>query len=298
VSGEHGRKRGRADYKPSIAVVCSHPCIRVFGAASSIHLLLQPVFSGARRASEGILRICSKSRRHLLRIILNKPAGRAVRYLYVVGLFRAVKSSTPNAAAAPLRSLYVALVVLGALVTHLASEFFGMGAHDDGAVVFSVRHIYLGLAALACALVVFGAARSFVCAADGLRDLKRMAANALAGLPFGGGWRFVALTAAAQFVIGIGSAVGEGCFFCSHDAFFGIAGALLTASFLAVVSRLVACRLPKLAAQLAAVFLPQSCDERNVRACVTAPMHAVRRSFWSPQLANRPPPLRRSSALI
>jgi hypothetical protein len=192
--------------------------------------------------------------------------------------------------------VYPAVVVLGALVTHLASEFFGMGAEADGQIIFSPRHIYLALAAFVCGVIVCREIRYLSLHANGIRDFKRIVSNSVDQLPWGGGWKFFALTAAAQFAIGVGSAIGEGCFFCGHDAFFGVAGALLTAALLALVGRLVAGRLPNLAAQLAAILLPQAGSTQGCKRQTLPVSASARLAFWFLPLANRPPPLHFASS--
>ncbi|HXW75918.1 MAG TPA: hypothetical protein VEJ20_00755, partial [Candidatus Eremiobacteraceae bacterium] len=46
-----------------------------------------------------------------------------------------------------LRPFYALLVGVGAIVAHIASEFAAMGSDADS-VLFSARHLYLGLAAV------------------------------------------------------------------------------------------------------------------------------------------------------
>jgi hypothetical protein len=186
--------------------------------------------------------------------------------------------------------IYLATVVLGALVTHLSSEFFGMGADADSQILFSPRHIYLGLAAIACVFVLWHEFRRLISGSNGVRDLKRVVSIGISKLPWGGGWKLCLLTAVLQFAIGVGSAVGEGCFFCSHDAFFGIAGALLTALLLAIAGHFITARLPRLAAALSARLQPIRSCELSLRREPPSGWSA-RPIFWSLQLANRPPPI-------
>lgn len=189
-----------------------------------------------------------------------------------------------------LRRILTAALVFGAILTHLASELFGMGAPADGAILFSSRHAYLALAAIGCAVFIAFEIRTLFACASGWLDLKRQLSDEIRALPLAGDWRFYALVAGLQFALGVGSAVGEGCFFCGHDVVFGVAGALLVAALLALAGRLITTRLPRLAAALAPRLGPA--------AECTPKLHSEQQSEWSPnpvfwslQLANRPPPL-------
>ena len=181
--------------------------------------------------------------------------------------------------------------MLGAVLTHLASEFFGMGADADAHILLSPRHAYLALIALACAIALAFEVRGLTQRASGVRDFKRLLSNEMAALPLGGGWQFYLLAATLQFATGVGSAIGEGCFFCGHDLIAGVAGALATALLLALVGRLIAARLPNVAAGLAAILLPVAGQTPHALRPRFTFAWSPRRDFWSPQLANRPPPL-------
>jgi hypothetical protein len=190
-----------------------------------------------------------------------------------------------------LNRVYPAGVVLGAVVTHLASEFFGMGADADAHIVLSPRHIYLAVAALVCLAIIVFEARRLVRSASGVRDLKRLLSNETSALPLGGGWLFCILAAAVQFAAGVGSAIGEGCFFCGHDVLAGVIGALVTAIMLALMLRAAVARLPRLAASIAGMLLPAVCQAPPALRPRFAFAWSPRLVFWSPQIANRPPPL-------
>ena len=99
------------------------------------------------------------------------------------------------------------------------------------------------------------------------------------------------LTACAQLVIGIGTALGEGCLFCRHDVVFGIAGAVVTAFLLAIAGRLIALRLPSFTAEMARTILPATDDYRTAVVCDLLMDNPLRLFFNSLQLANRPPPV-------
>jgi hypothetical protein len=199
---------------------------------------------------------------------------------------RATDESRPNP-----RWIYPAGLVLGAILTHLASEFFGMGADADAQILLSPRHAYLALAAVGCAMFVFLEIRRLLARAQGPLDLRRQVSIELARLPLSGDWRFCSIIALVQFAVGLGTAIGEGCFFCGHDAFFGVAGALLTATVLALIGKFFSRRLSGLAAALASMLLP------IMRPVLPAPRadrsrrSTARPVFWFLQLANRPPPI-------
>lgn len=193
--------------------------------------------------------------------------------------------------ASTLRWIFPAVIVLGAVLTHLASEFFGMGADADAHILLSGRHAYLALIAIASAAVLVFEVRGLTKRASGVRDFKRLLSNEMATLPLGGGWQFYVLAATLQFAAGVGSAIGEGCFFCGHDVIAGVIGALATAMLLALVGRLVAARLPRIAARLAAILLPAASKSSHALRPWISFAWSPRRVFWSPQLANRPPPL-------
>ncbi|HXW52019.1 MAG TPA: hypothetical protein VEJ41_08515 [Candidatus Acidoferrales bacterium] len=189
-----------------------------------------------------------------------------------------------------MRRLLLPGLVLGAILTHLASEFFGMGADADAGIVLSPRHAYLALIGCACALYLILEIRSMFAAASSALDLRRRLSMDRCELPLRGDWRFYAICAIVQFGLGVGSAVGEGCFFCGHDVFFGITGALLTALLLALVGRTITARLPRLAAALCARLRPVNPSEHALRPDRVTYL-SPRAVFWSPQLANRPPPV-------
>ena len=190
-----------------------------------------------------------------------------------------------------LTPVYLAVVVLGSIVAHLASEFFAMG-NDAESVALSPKHLYLAIAAFGCAAFALARTRAIVRATVGWRDLKRELHVGLQSLPFGGrGLQFYALTAALQLTFGLATQYGEGCPFCGHDIAAGIAGALLTLVALALVGWIAARRLPSLAAAIEALFVGPQSDQHSV--FITLPTTAVAfpHSVWSAQLYNRPPPV-------
>jgi hypothetical protein len=194
-------------------------------------------------------------------------------------------SKTPN-----LRPFYLILVGVGCIVAHLASEFAAMGT-DAESVLFSARHLYLGVLALAgiATLVICG--RALLRRATGARDLKRLLHIGLASLPFGGrGPAYFALTATLQLGLGLLTQIGEGCPFCGHDIAAGVLGALLTVVLFGFAARAVGRRLPTAVAALvnllpaAEDLIPQFVD-RVERASI-----ASRSIVWFADLYNRPPP--------
>jgi hypothetical protein len=195
------------------------------------------------------------------------------------------KSKTPN-----LRPFYLILVGVGCIVAHLASEFAAMGT-DAESVLFSARHLYLGMLVLAgiATLVICG--RALLRRATGARDLKRLLHIGLTTLPFGGkGPAYFALTATLQLGLGLLTQIGEGCPFCGHDIAAGVLGALVTVVLFGFAARAVGRRLPTVAAALVNVLpaaeglIPQFVD-RIERATI-----ASRSIVWFADLYNRPPP--------
>ncbi|HKW45477.1 MAG TPA: hypothetical protein VJN22_07455, partial [Candidatus Eremiobacteraceae bacterium] len=90
------------------------------------------------------------------------------------------KADAPN-----LRPFYLLLVGVGCIVAHLASEFAAMGSDAEN-VVFSARHWYLGLLALAGIVTLVSNAHALLRRSSNGRDLKRILHIGLATLPFGG----------------------------------------------------------------------------------------------------------------
>jgi hypothetical protein len=190
-----------------------------------------------------------------------------------------------------LTPVYVAVVVLGSIVAHLASEFFAMGSEAD-TIALSPKHLYLGLAAILCAAFAIARIGALVRASDGWRDLKRELQLGMASLPFRGrGVQFYALTAALQLGVGLGTQIGEGCPFCGHDVLAGVLGAMLMVVVLACAGWAVTRRLPSLAAAIESLFVQQHGDEHDIVAARDAVALEFPRFVWSAQLYNRPPPL-------
>jgi hypothetical protein len=194
-------------------------------------------------------------------------------------------SETPN-----LRPFYLLLVGVGCIVAHLASEFFAMGSDADS-ILFSARHLYLGVLALAGIATLIICGRALLQRASGARDLKRLLHIGLSTLPFGGkGAAYFALTATLQLGLGLLTQIGEGCPFCGHDVTAGVLGALLTVVLFGFAARAVGRRLPTAVAALvnflpaAEVLIPQYLD-RVERATI-----ASRSVVWFADLYNRPPP--------
>src|SRR5271166_1461169 len=184
---------------------------------------------------------------------------------------------------------YLAIVVLGSIVAHLASEFFAMGA-EAGAVALSPRHIYLGITAIVAAGIAAQQVFALWRNSRGGRDLKRELHVALEGLPFRGRGVFFILTGGLQLAISMTTEIGEGCPFCGHDVSAGVIGALLTIVLLAFAARAIARRLPSIAAAITALIIDpaQAADVLVVSRTATA--LPVPRFTWFEQLYNRPPP--------
>ena len=170
------------------------------------------------------------------------------------------RASTPH----QLVPIYLALVVLGSIVAHLASEFFAMGSDADS-VALSPKHLYLGIGGL----LAFGVALHQTLAlwrrSAGGRDFKRELHLGLETLPFRGRGPFFALTAGLQLSLGLLTQIGEGCPFCGHDIAAGIIGAALTVVFMGLASWAIGRRLPSIAAAIAAFFVVPYAACRNAR---------------------------------
>jgi hypothetical protein len=189
-----------------------------------------------------------------------------------------------------LKPFYFVLVAAGAIVAHLAAEFAAMGSDADE-VVFSARHWYLGLTALACIAVFCLGWRALRAQSSSSRDLKRILHVGLASLPFGGtSMRFFGFTAALQLGIGMLTQIGEGCPFCGHDVAGGVAGALLTVVLLALATRAAAARMPAIVDALV-IVLPTArpASEQRARA-IERNAASLPLPIWSAPLFNRPPP--------
>lgn len=198
-------------------------------------------------------------------------------------------SDTPN-----LRPFYLLLVGVGCIVAHLASEFAAMGT-DAESVLFSAKHLYLGVLALAGIATLIICGRALLLRASGARDLKRLLHNGLATLPFGGkGPAYFGLTATLQLGLGLLTQFGEGCPFCGHDVAAGVLGALLMVVLFGFAARAIGRRLPTAVAALVSLLpaaedlIPQFVD-RVKRASI-----ASRSVVWFADLYNRPPPLLQS----
>jgi hypothetical protein len=165
-----------------------------------------------------------------------------------------------------------------------------MGSDADS-VVFSSRHLYLGLAALAgiCIFVIRG--RALLRRATNGRDLKRMLSVGLDGLPFGArGVHYYALTAGLQLALGALTQIGEGCPFCSHDVIAGVFGAIVTVLFLALVTRAIGSKLPSLVTALTGYVRHTSSSAATMFVRSECSPAVAGADVWFPLLFNRPPP--------
>ncbi|MDQ6780470.1 MAG: hypothetical protein M3Z37_04865 [Candidatus Eremiobacteraeota bacterium] len=187
-----------------------------------------------------------------------------------------------------LQLCYIAAIVFGAIVTHLVSEFAGMGSAADG-VVFSIRHVYLGLAAGACAWLAVREMLRLRASSGSWLDFKRAISTVTSSARLRG-WRFYLVTAGLQCAVAIASAVGEGCFFCGHDVLAALIGALCSALLLALGVCALAVRLPSLAiAMMRFVGTAAAvCGKTWSAAQNTAVVY--KRFHWFEALFNRPPP--------
>jgi hypothetical protein len=195
-----------------------------------------------------------------------------------------------NAADPTLRWVYLALVVIGSIGAHLASEFGAMGSDADQ-ITFSPRHIYLGIAALAALIFAAREILALRSVSDNARDFKRRIEMGIATLPFAGKHRFGPATAGLFLLIGGATEIGEGCPLCGHDVAAGIGIAVIGSVVLAALVRLFTRRLPSIASAVveyvAAVTEPEAPPDLALTFDV-APLHEF---LWFAQLFNRPPPV-------
>jgi len=194
-------------------------------------------------------------------------------------------SDTPN-----LRPFYLLLVGVGCIVAHLASEFAAMGSGAEQ-VVFSAKHWYLGLLALAGVATLFIQGRKLLRRSSGGRDLKRLLHVGLASLPFGGkGARYFALTAALQLGFGLLTQFGEGCPFGGNDVAAGVLGALLTVVLFGFAAREFGRRLPTAVAALVNLLPANDGFTAQFVNPIERASIASRSTLWFVHLYNRPPP--------
>ncbi len=122
-------------------------------------------------------------------------------------------------------ALFFALTAPFGMVAHLTSELVGLGWHDDADVLFSARHGYLAIVALA-SLTVFALVLRSV-PADSRR---RRVSEIVEALPFEGqGARAIALSFVLQFGFFAVTQIGEGCPLCGGDVFVGTVAAAAAA---------------------------------------------------------------------
>lgn len=195
------------------------------------------------------------------------------------------RASTPH----QLVPIYLALVVLGSIVAHLASEFFAMGSDADS-VALSPKHLYLGIGGLLAFGVALHQTLALWCRSAGGRDFKRELHLGLETLPFRGRGPFFALTAGLQLSLGLLTQIGEGCPFCGHDIAAGIIGAALTVVFMGVASWAIGRRLPSIAAAIAAFFVVRTPRAATLVASRDRTAFGPPHFIWFSQLYNRPPP--------
>ena len=189
-----------------------------------------------------------------------------------------------------LRPFYALLVGVGAIVAHIASEFAAMGSDADS-VLFSARHLYLGLAAVIGTAVFIIRMRALLRHCANGRDFKRALSVGMSTLPFRGqGARFFGLTAALQFGIGMLTEVGEGAPIAGHDVAAGVLGAFVVVVALAFVAKAIGASLPTIAEVVASWFAAPSGALATQHSRRAETRTLARQIPWFPQLFNRPPP--------
>jgi len=188
-----------------------------------------------------------------------------------------------------LRRAYLALVVMGGIGAHLASEFAAMGA-AAGRITLSPLHYYLGAALFAAVAVLAHDLRALSSNATSGRDAKRLAEIALTSLPFGGRRGFLTMTASLQFAVAWTTVVAEGSPLFGHDVGAGAVAALLGALLLSLVIRAISRRLPTFACAVVE-FEPVPDETPHVRALLDEPgLDAFLHDIWCSRLYDRPPP--------
>jgi len=189
-----------------------------------------------------------------------------------------------------LKPFYLLLVGVGGIAAHLASEFAAMGA-DARAVLFSPRHWYLGIAAVAGIILFVARGRQLVAGSSNGRDLKRMLYLGLESLPLRGrGVAFFALTAALQFAVGMSTEFGEGAPIAGHDVAGGVLGALLVVLVMAFAAKAIARKFPTIVAALVWMLVASGATATPSTAAVRRSTPPARMPAWTPSLLNRPPP--------
>jgi hypothetical protein len=194
-----------------------------------------------------------------------------------------------------LMRVYLALVVVGGIGSHLISEFAGMGA-AAAAVTFSRLHVYLGVALIIATAVLARDLHDLIANAANGRDAKRVAEIGLASLPFGGKTsKFWLATAALQFAVAWSTVVAEGSPLLGHDGALGLIGAVIGAALIALLTRALTRSLPTFASAIVE-FQPAVTAGTHSRTSATeAPAPAFAASTWCSRLFNRPPPVLQSA---
>jgi len=191
--------------------------------------------------------------------------------------------------------VYLALVVIGGIGSHLISEFAGMGAAAE-AVAFSRLHVYLGVALFLAGAVIARDLHDLIANAANARDAKRIAEIGLACLPFGGTTsRFWLATAGLQFAVAWSTVIAEGSPLLGHDVAAGMIGAVVGAALIALLTHALTRSLPTLASAFIE-FQPAVPTSMHSKANATEkPASTFAASTWCSRLFNRPPPVLRSA---
>jgi hypothetical protein len=183
---------------------------------------------------------------------------------------------------------FFALTAPCGIAAHLLSEFFGLGWHDDADVIFSARHGYLALVAVAALASLIAA---LLVLPRGERR-ERVAALIEALPARGSGPGFIALAFVAQFGFFALTQIGEGCPLCGGDVFTGVLAAAVAALLGALAVTLGKRRIFELALRIMYEFARISFapgSARRLGAYRVAPAMAPRRSPFA--FRYRPPPV-------
>jgi hypothetical protein len=182
--------------------------------------------------------------------------------------------------------LFAAVTILFGIVTHLMAELAGLGWRLDAALVFSGRHVYLGVIAASCVVAAIVALTSLPS-----EDRRARARSLISALPFGGeGAGFTAAAFVAQFAFFVISQLGEGCPLRGGDVVAALLAAMLTALLSALLVAFGKRRMLEFVLALVwAIHYGASPEvENGVAAYPGPPVRAVRCSPFS--FRYRPPP--------
>jgi hypothetical protein len=183
--------------------------------------------------------------------------------------------------------LFASLAALCGIGVHLIAELAGLGWQGDAALIFSARHIPLGLLALTAAIALGSVIRLAP------RSGKDAIAKIVAALPDGGyGPRFVGLAFAAQFLVFGITEGGEGLPVAAGDIGLAIAAALCASAVGALLVARYQRRVIEALAQLFVIFLSLLAPITSTSwQRIDAHVRVWRCRAWIFAASRRPPPV-------